>query len=30
MSRLLLLATFIGLALMVRHASKLRKEKLNK
>tara|TARA_B100001093_G_scaffold514602_1_gene588990 strand:- start:232 stop:1851 length:1620 start_codon:yes stop_codon:yes gene_type:complete len=30
MSRLLLLSTFIGLALMVRHASKLRKEKLNK
>ena len=27
MSRLLLLGTFIGLALMVRHASKLRKQK---
>jgi SNF family Na+-dependent transporter len=30
MSRLLLLGTFIGLALMVRYASKLRKQKLNK
>jgi NSS family neurotransmitter:Na+ symporter len=30
MSRLLLLGTFIGLALMVRHASKLRKQKFNR